>query len=165
MDKIYTRKRIRLPQIKYLSIKGGKNDFKQKMLFKLLSILIVAFFTLNTVVTSVEPIINKVCKDAAISKATLISNNMATEVMKSYTYEDFVNISKDSKGNITMLGSNIITINEITSSVAEKIQKELIQSEESITKLKLRKFYRNKNNIRNRSRHKNKVSRHRNSRN
>lgn len=152
MDKIYTRKRIRLPCIRYMKLQSGRNHFKQKIMLQLLSILIIAFITLNSVINAIEPIIDKACKDAAIAKATLISNDMATEVMKKYTYNDFVNISKDAKGNITMLQSNIITINEITSDVASKIQKELIDSDESITKLKLRKFHRSKNNFRIRTR-------------
>lgn len=142
MDKIYTRKRIRLPCIRYVGLKKSKNSFKQKIMFQVLIILIIAFSTLNSIIKSIEPIIDRVCKDAAMAKATLISNDMATEVMKKYTYNDFINISKDSNGNITMLQSNIITINEITSDIAAKIQRELIESEESITKLKLRKLYR-----------------------
>lgn len=163
MDKIYTRKRIRLPSVRYVGFKNGKNSRKQKIIFQALIILIIAFMTLNSIVRSVEPIISRLCKDAAMAKATLISNNMATEVMKKYTYNDFVTISKDSKGNITMLQSNIITINEITSDVAAKIQEELIQSEESLGKLKLRKLHRNKTIFRYRTRHKYKVFRHRDS--
>lgn len=165
MDKIYTRKRIRLPSVKYVGFKNGKNSRKQKIAFQALIILTIAFMTLNSIVRSVEPIINRVCKDAAMAKATMISNDMATEVMKKYTYNDFVIISKDSKGNITMLQSNIITINEITSDVAAKIQEELIQSEESLGKLRLRKFHRNKIILRYRTRYKYKIFRHRNSRN
>ncbi len=63
--------------------------------------------------------------------------------MKNYTYDDFVKIYKDEKGNITMLQSNAITINEITSDVAAKIQKELINDDENIADIKLRKLNRN----------------------
>jgi len=72
---------------------------------------------------------------------------------------------KDENGNITMLQSNIITINEVTSSVAVRIQEELINSEESIIHVKLRQFFRHKNIIRYGTRYKNKIFRHRNSRN
>ena len=86
-------------------------------------------------------IIERVCEDAARAKATIISNNMATEAMKGYTYEDLVSIYKDSNGNITMLQSNIVTINAITSDIAVKIQNELISDDNSVVKLKFRKFY------------------------
>ena len=140
MDKIYARKRIHLPSIKYISGWGRKNDFKRKFTFNAIIILIIALITLYTEIKAISPIIDKVCTDAAKAKATLISNNKATEVMKNYTYEDFVKIYKDMNGNITMLQSNIITINEVTSDVAAKIQKELINDNESEVEVKFRKF-------------------------
>ena len=158
MDKIYTRKRIRLPYIRYMGFRKRKNALKQKLMFQGLIILIIAFTTLNAIVSSFEPILDKVCKDVAIGKATIISNNVATEVMKKYSYDDFVKISKDTNGNISMLQSNIITINEVTSDVAVKIQEELINSEESTAKIKFRKFFWNKAFFWNWSRYKNKTS-------
>lgn len=151
MDKIYSRKRIKLPYIR----KNGKRMFKNNLSFEIAVILIIAIITLGVTIKSITPIIDRVCADAAKIKATIVSNNMATEVMKNYKYDDFVKIYKDGNGNITMLQSNIITINEVTSSVAVKIQEELINSEESIIHVKLRKFFRSKNTIRNRTRYKN----------
>lgn len=104
-------------------------------------------------IKAISPILDKVCSDAAKAKATIISNNEATKVMKNYTYDDFVKIYKDANGNITMLQSNIITINEITSDVAARIQNELINDNESIIEVKFRKFNRHENFIRDRSRY------------
>lgn len=160
MDKIYSRKRIKLPYIK----RNGKKIFENKLAFDVLVILIIAIVTLGFTIKSITPIIDKVCADAAKIKATVVSNNMATEVMKDYNYDDFVKIYKDDKGNITMLQSNIITINEVTSSVAVKIQEELINSEESIVNVKLRELFWSKDIIRCRTRYKNKIFRHRDSR-
>ncbi len=161
MDKIYSRKRIKLPYIR----KNGKTILKNKLAFDIIVILIIAVVTLAFTIKSITPIIDRVCADAARIKATIASNNMATEVMKNYQYDDFVKIYKDENGNITMLQSNIITINEVTSSVAVRIQEELINSEESIIHVKLRQFFRHKNIIRYGTRYKNKIFRHRNSRN
>lgn len=161
MDKIYSRKRIRLPCIR----KNGKKPFRNKLAFDVISILIIAIVTLVFTIKSITPIIDRVCENAAKAKATIISNNMATEVMKNYKYEDFIKIYKDANGNITMLQSNIITINEVTSSVATKIQEELINSEDSIVNVKLRKLFRSKDIIRYWTRYKDKIFRHRNSRN
>lgn len=111
------------------------------MRFSLILILVISLSTFFMVVNSISPIIDRVCKDVAKAKATIVSNNMATEVMKKYTYSDMVNIYKDEKGNVTMLQSNIITINEITSDVAVKIQEELIRDDENSAVIKFRKFY------------------------
>ena len=46
----------------------------------------------------------------------------ATNVMKEHTYDELFSIEKDNDGNITMIKSNIISINEIISDVAVKIQ-------------------------------------------
>lgn len=136
MDKIYTRNRIKIPRgIKRVIRPKSK---KQKLMVQMILILAIAIMTLFTVVNSISPIISKICEDHAKAKATAISNNKATEVMRNYTYDDLVNIYKDSNGNITMLQSNIITINEITSSVAVKIQQELIQDSEITDGIRLR---------------------------
>lgn len=84
------------------------------------------------------PIIDRICKDIAKGKATIISNDMATEVMAKYNYSDLISINKDKNGNITMIQSNIKTINEITSDVAVKIQKKLENSDENKAEIKFR---------------------------
>lgn len=121
---------------------SGRRGVKEKLRFSLILILAISLITFFTVINSISPIIDRVCKDAAKAKATIVSNNMATEVMKKYTYSDMVNIYKDEKGNVTMLQSNIITINEITSDVAVKIQEELVRDDENSATIKFRKFYR-----------------------
>lgn len=116
---------------------AGKRNSKRKIAINAVIILIIALITLGLEIRAMSPIIDKVCSDAAKTKATLISNNKATEVMANYTYEDFVKINKDSNGNISMLQSNIITINEITSDVAAKIQQELMEDNQSTMRIKL----------------------------
>lgn len=138
MDKIYTRRRIHLPIIKYTRFSGRKDKKNRKLAIDLVVILIIAITTLCLIIKSITPIIDRVCKDVAKGKATIISNNMATEVMAKYNYNDLVSINKDSSGNITMIQSNIKTINEITSDVAVKIQQGLITSDESNVTVKFR---------------------------
>lgn len=141
MDKIYTRKRLRLPWVRYVGFTNNRrNDKKRKLTFQIICIFIIAIITLMTVINSIEPILDQICKDAAKAKATIISNNMATEVMKRYSYEDFIKIHRGTNGNVSMLQSNIITINEVTSDVAVKIQEALISDDESITDIKLGSF-------------------------
>lgn len=153
MDKIYTRKRIKLPKIRYVGFNLGKNRAKKRLVFNMAVILGIAIVTLFLIINSISPIIDKVCADAAKAKATIVTNNMTTEVMKNYTYDDIVNIYKDSQGNISMIQSNIITINEITSDIALKVQEELKANDENTINVKFRKLYRNKDLIRNWTRH------------
>ena len=141
MDKIYSRKRIRLPSIKYTGIGGKNNNFKRKFAFNGLVVLIIALLTFGMEIRAISPIIDKVCSDTAKAKATIITNEKSTEVMKRYSYEDFVKIYRDEAGNITMLQSNIITINEITSDIAARIQEALLNDDESMMNIKFRKLY------------------------
>ena len=73
-------------------------------------------------ISSINPIFEALCSKEAKSIATLISNEEATNVMKNYNYDDMIFIEKDSNGNIAMVKSNVITLNEIISDVAIKIQ-------------------------------------------
>lgn len=129
-------------ELSEVALGSGGRGVKEKLRFSLILILAISLITFFTVINSISPIIDRVCKDAAKAKATIVSNNMATEVMKKYTYSDMVNIYKDERGNVTMLQSNIITINEITSDVAVKIQEELVRDDENSATIKFRKFYR-----------------------
>lgn len=103
-------------------------------------ILLIALFTFGMEIRAISPIIDKVCSDAAKSKATQITNEKSTEVMKNYSYDDFVKVYRDSEGNVKMLQSNIITINEITSDIAAKIQKEILDDNKNVMVVKFRKF-------------------------
>ena len=84
--------------------------------------MVIAFSTVKIVLDAISPIFNALCEDKAKSIATIISNNEATNVMKDHTYDELFTIEKDKDGNITMIKSNVIPINEIISDVAVKIQ-------------------------------------------
>lgn len=139
MDKIYSRKRIKLPQIKVLYSKKGNNKNIQKII-KILTVLIIAFGFVNLVIDSVYPLFDILCEKEAESIATLISNEQATNVMKNYTYEDIMKIEKDTEGNIKMISANMIAINKIISDVAIKIQEELNREERNLVGIRLGTF-------------------------
>ena len=84
--------------------------------------MVIAFSTVKIVLDAISPIFEELCEDKAKSIATIISNNEATNVMKDHTYDELFTIEKDNDGNITMIKSNIVPINEIISDVAIKIQ-------------------------------------------
>lgn len=122
MYKIYSRHRIRWP--KKLNSKKGKR------MLKVIIILMIAFTVAKIILDSILPVFDKLCEEKAMSIATIISNNKATEVMAEHTYDELFTIEKDNNGNITMIKSNVIPINEIISDVAVRIQEELEKRED-----------------------------------
>jgi len=135
-NKIYTRNRWRLP--KFNSLK------KQRSYKKLLKIVVIIFIAFNFAyfsIKAINPIVEKQCRNMAKSIATKISNTEATSVMSNYHYEDLLNIVKDEQGNIKMVETNVITINEIISDIPNRIQKELEKSENNIFNIPLGSFF------------------------
>lgn len=130
--KIYTRHRIKLPKI--------TEDKNKRKVLKILIILVIATIVVRTILLSVSPIIEERCKTSAKSIATKISNEQATKVMASYTYDDLINIIKDESGNIKMIGTNIISVNEIISDIPIKIQEEFEKSDNNNFNIKLGSF-------------------------
>lgn len=124
MHKIYSRPRIRIPKIIIQSGKRMQNP-KAKKMTTIIIILIIAFSTVKLVLDAVLPIFDTLCENRAKSIATIVSNEQATNVMKQHTYDELFSIEKDKNGNITMIKSNVISINEIISDVANKIQEDV----------------------------------------
>lgn len=122
MYKIYSRYRIKWPQ--------KLNSKKGKRMLKVIVILMIAFLVAKLILDSILPVFDKMCEEKAMSIATVISNNKATEVMAEHTYDEIFTIEKDKNGNIAMIKSNVIPINEIISDVAVKIQEELEKRED-----------------------------------
>lgn len=133
MDKIYSRTKIKIP--------NGINKKKKKTIV-IFIILVIAFSTIKITLDAISPIFDTLCENKAKSIATKISNEQATEVMKEHTYDELFSIEKDNNGNITMIKSNVIPINEIISDVAIKIQNEINNQGRENIQIALRKFYR-----------------------
>ena len=97
MDKIYSRRRIKLPKFN-CSYKNSKDPNYKKMMkvFKITCIMMIAVVTANVVMQAISPIINKQCINMAKAIATKISNEQATIVMANYEYDDLCNVTKDS---------------------------------------------------------------------
>ena len=135
MPKIYSRNRIKVPNL-IINIKNNK-----KIIFIAIFILVI-LITVRIVLKAVNPIFETLCEDKAKSIATLISNEQATIVMGEHSYDELFTIEKDSNGNITMIKSNVIPINEIISDVAIKIQEEINAQGREDIEIALRQFYR-----------------------
>ena len=137
MHKIYSRPRIRIPKV---IIEKRQNNNLRKVI-KIFVILIIAFSTVRLILDSVLPIFDSLCENRVSSIATIVSNEQATNVMKEHSYDELFTIEKDNDGNIKMIKSNIIAINEIISDVANKIQIELDNKGKEDIEIALRKFY------------------------
>ncbi len=140
MYKIYSRPRIRIPKVIVQSRRKMQSEKGRKMA-TMLVILIIAFSTVKLILDAVLPIFDTLCENRAKSIATIISNEQATNVMKQHTYDELFTIEKDKNGNITMIKSNVIPINEIISDVANKIQEEIDNRGRENIEIALRKFY------------------------
>ena len=104
---------------------GGNDNKKKGKASEIIIIMVIAFFTVKTVLNAVLPIFDTLCENRAKSIATIVSNEQATNVMKQHTYDELFTIEKDSNGNIIMIKCNVIPVNEIISDVANKIQQDI----------------------------------------
>lgn len=143
MDKIYSRRRILIPQ--FIGNIGGKlptnpDNKKRTKFMKIGTIFVIAIVTAKIALQAISPIIDKQCENLAKSIATKISNEQATNVMSRYQYDDLCMVTKDSNGSIRMLSSNVIVVNEIISDVAIKIQEQLNQTDNSTFYIPLGSF-------------------------
>ena len=138
-EKIFSRTRIKLPNIKYINL-----DKKKKLgkVIMIIAIILIAIIVVEMMLKAITPIIDEQCRGMAKAIATRISNEQATKVMEGYEYEDFCTVVKDNDDNIKMINVNMITINKIISDIPMLIQEELDKEENNTFNIKLRKFYR-----------------------
>ena len=117
MDKIYSRKRIKLPRLRHKK----KNKIKTGIFFIMAGI----FIAVGSFCFSAYPLLVSSCKTAAGSRATHIVNEEVKSVMENYNYNDLIEIEKDSSGNVVLMKSNTVLINKITSEITTNIQKKI----------------------------------------
>lgn len=141
MSIIYSRPRLKLPKLVFYKNRGKRDNPKHRRRASLIMIVFIAFSTLKLVLDAVEPVFNTLCENKAISLATIISNNKATEVMKEHTYDELFTIEKNEDGTVSLLKANVVPINQITSDVAVKIQEEINRQGRENIGIALRNFY------------------------
>lgn len=153
IEKIYSRYSVRLPKIEWFltnnkimgdynrknkhGFKYGKNAGK---IIQIVIILLIAFLVAEVIFKAIEPIIDAQCVNMAKGIATKISNEQATIAMGDYQYDDLVKITKDEEGNVKLISSNIVVINQIISDIPLFIQKELEKVENKQFYIKLGSF-------------------------
>lgn len=163
MSKIYSRPRIRIPifplHIKRQGIPSGRRGFKfrkfktnfrglnnpqslenKKKVIKILTIIIISITTSKIALDAVTPIFDAQCIENAKRVATIASNEQATKVMAEHSYDELFTIEKDSQGNVTMIKTNVIPINQIISDVPIKIQEQIDENGKENIKITLGSF-------------------------
>lgn len=118
MDKIYSRKRIKI-------FYSDKKTIKKKLTFTLL--IIIATVTIISSLKSIDPIFEELCIEKAKQIATDILNAESTNVVHKYEYKDIVTIEKDETNNTSILKTDVTVINDIASGIAVEVNNRLIE--------------------------------------
>lgn len=126
MSKIYSRKRF--------IIKPKTFIIKRKSL-KILFVIALAIVIYSIILNYIGPVFETLCEEKARSVATIISNQESTKAMNKYQYDELYTIEKDSAGNIVIIRSNVVPINNMISDLAEGIQNRFNESEETVIKI------------------------------
>ncbi len=119
-DKLYSRRRIRLPNLTALR---NVNSFKIILLIMLVSVIAV----LGLFIKTSYPVFKASCETAAASKGNNIINDEVNKVMKNYSYNSLIKIEKDTNGKISFIEADSSKINDIVSKIISNIQKEFDQ--------------------------------------
>lgn len=136
MEYIYSRPRIRIVKFNSRSSKNPKNKKKLILVFIVLCLL----SSVVMVVKAVSPLFNQICREKALSTATMITNQVTSRVMAKYGYSDFITIHRDTENNINIIQSNIVNINNFISDVTEQIQKEIDHTPEEDISIRMGSF-------------------------
>lgn len=130
MDKIYSRRRIKLPKIGGGNNKGPSQKEK-KLMIKIGIVLLVITIMLKFSLDYINPMFDSLCNLKAKGIATKIVNREAKESLENVDYNDLITIIRDSNGNISMVKANVIAINRIASELTLEIQKALENEKET----------------------------------
>ena len=112
-----------------------KTFFVKKTTLKLTLVLVIAIFVYETVMRYIEPVFETLCEDKVKSIATIISNQESTKIMNKYQYEELYTIEKDENGNLVIIKSNVVSINNMISDLTESIQNRFNEMENDEIKI------------------------------
>lgn len=118
MEIIYSRRKIRIP-------KFNSDNEKNRKIIKIIVIIFIAVLTLTIILKSINPIFEAKCIEKVQELATNITNIQSSRILKEKNYGNIVELAKDEKGNIGVIKSDVVIINEIASDIAVAIQEEL----------------------------------------
>lgn len=122
-EKIYSRRRFLIKPCFANKFPQMPKEKKRKVL-KIIIIISIIFIIIKMILNSVEPVFETMCEERAKAIATIISNKQSTIIMNQYRYEELFTIEKDNEGNITLIKSNIVPMNNMISDLTGNIQNE-----------------------------------------
>lgn len=126
MDKIYSRKRIKI-------FYSDKKTIKKKLIFSI--VIIIAILTIISTLKAIDPMFEELCKEEAMQIATDILNTESTKVIHKYEYKDIVTITRDETNNTSILKTDVSIINDIASDIAVEVNKKLGELEHQQIKI------------------------------
>ena len=106
----------------------GKNKSKIQII-KLIIVLIIVLALVQLIFRYMEPVFEEMCNEKIKTLAILITNQQSTIVMNKYQYDELYTVEKDTDGNIVIIRSNVVPINNLISDLTENIQREFEQIE------------------------------------
>ena len=133
MSKIYSRKRFILkPSFKPAGGKLPRRAFiiKRKTL-KVIFVVLIAVLIYQLIMSYIGPVFETLCDEKVKSIATIISNQESTKAMNKYQYDELYTIEKDSSGNVVIIKSNVVPINNMISDLTEGIQNRFNEMQET----------------------------------
>ena len=95
MDKIYSRKRLKLPRIK--GFKYEEKYLKNKKKNIILITIVIAIMSAILIIKQLNPIFDSLCIEKAKGLATEKINKKSNSIFKNISYEELVNIVTDEK--------------------------------------------------------------------
>lgn len=115
----------KIPSINKIGYRDSESNKKiRKKIIKLVIIVFAIALIFKFVFYYFEPIFAAMCEEKVKSIATIITNQQSTIVMNKYQYDELYTIEKDSNGNIVIIRSNVVPINNMISDLTENIQNE-----------------------------------------
>ena len=119
MDKIYSRKRIKIFKIKF------GNNIKNNIVSKIIMTMIGIIILIGLVISKVMPTIRQLCITSARSIGNKICNEAVSKAISNLSYDELITYEQDVNGNIVMVKANSINMNKLSSEITKIVQTDL----------------------------------------
>ena len=135
MDKIYSRRRFRLPVISRLNFNNGKGSKRPKILI----IIIIAAITFYVIAGAVNPIFAEVSAIKARNLATEIIHNETNNVLARHDYNNFISpAGEGTSGNVLTI--DVATINQISTEITLAVESRFQNLRDQVVEIPLGAF-------------------------
>lgn len=139
MDKIFSRRRIKVPKIKNIWKKSNEYRKKHRIITVIICFISIILL-IKMAINYINPMYDSMCNLRAKGIATRIVNQEAKKSLENVDYNDLITIIRDNDGNITMVKANVISINRIASELTLEIQRDLENETETEINIPLGSF-------------------------